>query len=121
VNFVAVVKYSSITVFCLSVLLGCVSHTNTPVTITLSQTRQVAVTIDDLPVVRGKDLETRRMITGALINALQVYQIPAIGFVNEQKLGEPLPLPDEVGECEWCHPPSESCSLSTGNDKLSPV
>jgi hypothetical protein len=30
------------------------------------------------------------------VSTLQLHQIPAIGFVNEQKLGEPLPNPDDV-------------------------
>jgi len=52
------------------------------------QARQMAVTIDDLPVASvlpaefGKQLQ----ITVALLAALQAHRVPATGFVNEAKL-----------------------------------
>lgn len=61
-----------------------------------SQQRSLAVTVDDLPVVRGRNLEMRRWVTASLVSHLQLHRIPAIGFVNEQRLGEPAPNPDEV-------------------------
>jgi peptidoglycan/xylan/chitin deacetylase (PgdA/CDA1 family) len=49
--------------------------------------RFVAVTIDDLPVVSTrKDLPTRREITRKLLNHITKTRVPAIGFVNENKL-----------------------------------
>lgn len=49
--------------------------------------RSVAVTIDDLPVVSTrKDLKTRREITKKLLGHIKKAKIPAIGFVNENKL-----------------------------------
>ncbi len=49
--------------------------------------RQIAVTIDDLPVVSLKnDLPTRQQITRNLLKQIADSQIPAIGFVNEKKL-----------------------------------
>ena len=53
-----------------------------------AQPRQIAITIDDLPVVSvlpsefGKQLQ----ITVALLASLQAHRVPAIGFVNEGKL-----------------------------------
>ena len=49
--------------------------------------KQMAVTIDDLPVnsIR-KDLATHREITGRLLEAISRAGLPAIGFVNENKL-----------------------------------
>ena len=50
--------------------------------------RQIAITIDDLPVASvlpaefGKQLQ----VTVALVGALQAHRVPAIGFVNESKL-----------------------------------
>ncbi len=53
----------------------------------IAQTRQIAVTIDDLPVVSTrKDIATRRTITRSLLDGIKKQKIPAIGFVNENKL-----------------------------------
>src|SRR5688500_8552546 len=49
--------------------------------------RTVAFTIDDLPVVSTRsDIKTRREITRKLIGHIRKSNIPAIGFVNENKL-----------------------------------
>lgn len=49
--------------------------------------RTVAVTIDDLPVVSTRrDIETRRRITKKLLGHVKKAKVPAIGFVNENKL-----------------------------------
>lgn len=49
--------------------------------------RTVAVTIDDLPVVSTRrDLESRQNITRKLLSHITKAKIPAIGFVNENKL-----------------------------------
>ncbi len=49
--------------------------------------REVAVTIDDLPVVtRRPTPEVRQNITQRLVKALVENEVPAIGFVNESKL-----------------------------------
>jgi peptidoglycan/xylan/chitin deacetylase (PgdA/CDA1 family) len=49
--------------------------------------RTVAVTIDDLPVVSTRrDLKNRQDITRKLLGHLKRSKIPAIGFVNENKL-----------------------------------
>jgi peptidoglycan/xylan/chitin deacetylase (PgdA/CDA1 family) len=50
--------------------------------------REVAVTIDDLPTasVLGNDLEFAQQTTARLLAALARNQVPAIGFVNEAKL-----------------------------------
>jgi peptidoglycan/xylan/chitin deacetylase (PgdA/CDA1 family) len=54
---------------------------------TVSAQRQVAITIDDLPVVSTRtDLRTRREITKKLLGHIKKAKIPAIGFVNENKL-----------------------------------
>lgn len=57
--------------------------------------RSVAVTIDDLPVVSTRsDLPTWREVTDGLLHTLKSERVPAIGFVNEQKLGfgaKPIP------------------------------
>jgi peptidoglycan/xylan/chitin deacetylase (PgdA/CDA1 family) len=50
-------------------------------------TREVAVTIDDLPVVSTRrDLKNRQEITKKILNHIKKAKIPAIGFVNENKL-----------------------------------
>lgn len=49
--------------------------------------RTVAVTIDDLPVVSTRgDLKNRREITKKLLGHIKKARVPAIGFVNENKL-----------------------------------
>ncbi len=49
--------------------------------------RFIAVTIDDLPVVSTRrDLKNRREITRKLLNHITKAKVPAIGFVNENKL-----------------------------------
>jgi peptidoglycan/xylan/chitin deacetylase (PgdA/CDA1 family) len=53
----------------------------------LAQDRQIAVTIDDLPVVSPRrDLKTRQEITNKLLKHIKKAKVPAIGFVNENKL-----------------------------------
>lgn len=52
-----------------------------------AQTRQIAVTIDDLPVVSPrKDIKTRQQITKNLLKHIKNAKVPAVGFVNENKL-----------------------------------
>lgn len=49
--------------------------------------RTIAVTIDDLPVVSTRrDIKNRREITKKLLGHINKAKIPAIGFVNENKL-----------------------------------
>lgn len=55
--------------------------------ISVSAQRRVAITIDDLPVVSTRtDIKTRREITRKLLGHIKKAKIPAIGFVNENKL-----------------------------------
>jgi peptidoglycan/xylan/chitin deacetylase (PgdA/CDA1 family) len=52
-----------------------------------SQQREIAVTIDDLPVVSTRsDLKNRQEITRKLLGHIKKARIPAIGFVNERML-----------------------------------
>lgn len=49
--------------------------------------RFIAVTIDDLPVVvKPTNLKMRRQITKKLLGHINKFKIPAVGFVNENKL-----------------------------------
>jgi peptidoglycan/xylan/chitin deacetylase (PgdA/CDA1 family) len=49
--------------------------------------RTIAITIDDLPVVSTrKDLKNRQEITRKLLGHITKAKVPAIGFVNENKL-----------------------------------
>lgn len=56
--------------------------------VSVTQTKQVCFTIDDLPVVSYgiNDPMHQKVITDKLILSLNEYKIPAIGFVNERKL-----------------------------------
>lgn len=52
-----------------------------------AQVKTIAVTIDDLPVVSTrKDIKTRQNITKRLLGHIKKAKVPAIGFVNENKL-----------------------------------
>jgi peptidoglycan/xylan/chitin deacetylase (PgdA/CDA1 family) len=52
-----------------------------------SPNRTVAITIDDLPVVSTRpDIENRREITKKLLAHIKHAKVPAVGFVNENKL-----------------------------------
>ncbi len=49
--------------------------------------RQVVITIDDLPVVSlQRDMASQQLITRKILTTLKNFKVPAIGFVNEQKL-----------------------------------
>ncbi len=49
--------------------------------------RSIAITIDDLPVVSTRrDMENRLQITRKLLSHIKYSEVPAIGFVNENKL-----------------------------------
>lgn len=69
--------------------------------------REVAVTFDDLPAAADSlpsdDLNTLRAMTKKLLGSIWANRIPAIGFVNEERLhrqGECSPgLPFLHGEC----------------------
>lgn len=56
--------------------------------------RRIVVTFDDLPVVSTVEQseQARQLITTGLLRAIAQHQVPAIGFVNEDKLG-PLDAP----------------------------
>ena len=48
--------------------------------------REVAVTFDDLPVVGTRDIAAQQEITRKLLRSITSNKVPAIGFVNENKL-----------------------------------
>jgi peptidoglycan/xylan/chitin deacetylase (PgdA/CDA1 family) len=50
--------------------------------------RAIALTFDDLPLTRTKSLAVMKETTALLLRTLATEQVPAIGFVNEQKLFE---------------------------------
>lgn len=62
-------------------------------------TRRMAVTFDDLPLGYASDssYEMQREVTDKLLAHLADHRVPAIGFVNEEKLYEG-PGPEEGGE-----------------------
>ena len=50
--------------------------------------REIAITFDDLPIagVLPRDIESSRELTRKLLAAITAHHVPAIGFVNEDKL-----------------------------------
>jgi hypothetical protein len=53
-----------------------------------AEVREVAITFDDLPIVSvlPRDIETSRELTRKLLAGVAAHHVPAIGFVNEDKL-----------------------------------
>ena len=53
-----------------------------------SSRKEIAVTFDDLPAVSSSDydLADYKQITARLIKSISLYNVPAIGFANEDKL-----------------------------------
>lgn len=67
-------------ILCLVFVLSVVVAAQTP-------KRTISVTIDDLPIVNTRsDIETRRDITKRLLGHVKKAKVPAVGFVNENKL-----------------------------------
>jgi peptidoglycan/xylan/chitin deacetylase (PgdA/CDA1 family) len=106
--------------------------------------RTMAVTFDDLPVVRFQnDVAAQEAITGDLVKTFVRHQIPAIGFVNEQKLSGADGQPDrrrvallrrwldaglELGNHTWSHPslhetplPAFEAEILRGETTLRPL
>ena len=52
--------------------------------------RRVAVTLDDLPAIAEHDLKLQQQLTQKLLEKLVAADVPAIGFVNEDKLLDPV-------------------------------
>lgn len=50
---------------------------------------EIAVTFDDLPAVFGGPIERQRKVTNDILEALTSRKIPAVGFVNTNKLRTP--------------------------------
>lgn len=50
------------------------------------QTRQVCITIDDLPCTNCADDQIALLVNQKLLQTIHSYKVPAIGFVNEGKL-----------------------------------
>lgn len=88
--------------------------------------RQVAITIDDLPTAGARSLSQKKQLTELLISKLVAANIPAIGFVNEKKLGKAEPKPHniallktwvdagmELGNHTYSHPKFFDTSLDT--------
>ena len=86
-----------------------------------SSVRAVAVTFDDLPVVSVLPLgrAERDALTSALLGAIRRHRVPAIGFVNENKLADSAGTIDparvallrrwldaglDLGNHTWSHP-----------------
>jgi peptidoglycan/xylan/chitin deacetylase (PgdA/CDA1 family) len=51
--------------------------------------RAVAVTVDDLPATRIRTTAEARSLTDRLLAKIRARGLPAVGFVNEQKLSQP--------------------------------
>ena len=96
-----------------------------------TQQRTVAITIDDLPTVGAPTFEERKYITTHLIKHIQAFSIPAIGFVNEGKLGNPKPIEKEIallqawlnaglelGNHTYSHPSLNRTSLASYQDEV---
>ena len=58
---------------------------------------KIAITIDDLPCTKCESLNESKEVNKKLIETLKAYNVPAIGFVNENKLyTDEQPDPDKI-------------------------
>jgi peptidoglycan/xylan/chitin deacetylase (PgdA/CDA1 family) len=97
--------------------------------------RAVAVTFDDLPVVSVVELtgNGRKELTERLLAAVTRYRVPAIGFVNENKLLDQAGATDsarvdllrswlarglELGNHTWSHPDLHRVTLTQFEDEI---
>jgi peptidoglycan/xylan/chitin deacetylase (PgdA/CDA1 family) len=97
--------------------------------------RAVAVTFDDLPVVSVLPLDRagRDALTSALLAAIRRHRVPAIGFVNENKLADSAGTIDsarvallrswldaglELGNHTWSHPDLHRVPLTSFQDEV---
>lgn len=55
-------------------------------TIVFGQDKKIAITVDDVPCSHCKETESIIELNQKLISTLKKYDVPAIGFVNEEKL-----------------------------------
>lgn len=78
--------------------------------------KQLVITLDDLPFTRTYDPDIMRGMTDRLVQCLAENQVPAIGFVNENKLYEKsILLPERVSLLQkWL-----SAGLELGNHTFS--
>lgn len=84
-----------------------------------AQARELAVTFDDLPMVSATivPVEVQEILTRQLLTSITLHQVPATGFVNENKLLAPdgAPDPRRVGLLErWVE-----AGLALGNHTYS--
>ena len=72
-------------IICLFVFFSCSSPTREPKVKEIPKpiSPTIAITIDDLP---GVNLDDYQEVTDKLLTSLKKYQVPAIGFVNENNL-----------------------------------
>ena len=75
--------------FCIPFMIICLITFLTDIIFPQSITREVAITIDDLPVTSfTKDINFYQQLTNNLLAKVKKFNVPAIGFVNEGKLYE---------------------------------
>ena len=82
--------------FLIIVLLAGTAGVQASPTQTQQNERKMVITIDDLPSVGAKTLQDKQHITDALLASFKNYGVPAIGFVNEKKLGKTAPKPHNI-------------------------
>ena len=75
---------------CLGIILySCKNNKKSHTAYYTIKNKQLAVTIDDLPVMaysKNQDIKHWELITNQLLNTCHKYQVPVIGYVNEAKL-----------------------------------
>jgi peptidoglycan/xylan/chitin deacetylase (PgdA/CDA1 family) len=83
---------------CILTILFCLTAANVPLLAQNSPTRAIAITIDDLPAGGANSMTGKEIVemTSKLLNTLRDQKVPAIGFVNEQKLYKPGEVDDRI-------------------------
>ncbi len=88
----------SIRTNCIFVILFCLTFASFPLLAQNPPTRAIAITIDDLPAGGANSMTGKEIVemTTKLLNTLRDQKVPAIGFVNEQKLYKPGEVDDRI-------------------------
>jgi peptidoglycan/xylan/chitin deacetylase (PgdA/CDA1 family) len=83
---------------CVFVILFCLLARSAPLTGQTPAKRAIAITIDDLPAGAANQMTGAEIVemTTKLLKTLRDQKVPAVGFVNEQKLYKPGEVDDRI-------------------------
>ncbi len=100
-------------------IASCVSH---PLVKNADFKREIAVTFDDLPCPQYNNVKQLRLIDAAIIKAIILYNIPAVGFVNEKTLYDDQAVSERIAVLKlWTDAGVELANHTFGHVSLNQV